>query len=375
MKKFVFFLVVAAIIGGGYYVLFYQSPDEKHFAAALKAARQGNVEAQMQTAYAYENGQGVPTDGKQALYWFRQAALSGDSEALWKCAEIYTQGKFDVPDLEEAAPFLLLAAKQGSVPAQHELSRFYAQGLGGLPRHAGESLYWQFMAAKMGDDTSRQSLHQAQEKNPLLYTQLENFLDDLKKAQENDSDARLRVGQAYLNGVPVLQNPEESERYLTLAWQENKNPQAGLLLAQNYQSGKILPADESKANALWNELVSQSYAPAQYALGEMAYQADPPKYEDAFAWFSNAASGGYAPAQYMTGFMLMQGQGTALSVPLAVTFFRNAAEQNYLSAQYVLGQIYWKGLGVPADKKAGRTWLEKAAANGSDAAQKLLQSN
>lgn len=374
MKKFFFLLVIVLALSGGYYVLFYQSPDEKHFTAALKAARQGNVEAQVQTAYAYEEGKGVTADGQQALHWFRQAALSGDSEALWKCAEIYIQGKLVTSDLEEAVPFLLLAAKQGSVPAQRELSRFYAQGLGGLPKHEGESLYWQFMAAKMGDDTLRQTLQQAQEKNPLLYTQLETFLNDLKKAQEGDTEARLRVGQAYLNGTPVLQNPEESERYLTLVWQENKDPQAGLLLAQNYQSGKILSADESKANAIWNELVSMSYAPAQYALGEMAYQADPPKYEDAFAWFSNAAAGGYAPAQYMTGFMLMQGQGTTSSVPLAITFFRNAAEQNYLSAQYVLGQIYWKGLGVPADKQAGRAWLEKAAANGSEAAQALLTS-
>lgn len=56
----------------------------------------------------------------------------------------------------------------------------------------------------------------------------------------------------------------------------------------------------------------------------------------------------------MTGFMLMQGQGTNLSVPLAVKFFRDAAEQNYVAAQYVLGQIYWKGLGVPADKKPAK---------------------
>ena len=77
----------------------------------------------------------------------------------------------------------------------------------------------------------------------------------------------------------------------------------------------------------------------------------------------------------MTGFMLMQGQGTKKSIPLAITFFREAAEQNYPSAQYVLGQIYFKGLGVPADKKAGRKWLELAAQNGNAAAQELLNNN
>ena len=375
MKKFFLLLVVALALGGGYYALVYQTPQEKHFAAALQAARQGNIEAQVQTAYAYANGEGVTADGKQALYWFRQAALSGDSEALWKCAESYIQGKLVAQDLEEAVPFLLLAANQGSVPAQRELVRFYAQGLGGLPVHEGESLYWQFMAAKMGDESARRDLHSLKETQPQLYEQMEQFLSDLKSAQEGDGPARVRVGKAYLTGETVLANAEKSEQYLTSAWQENKDPQAGLLLAQNYQSGAVFPADETKANTLWSELAGQAYAPAQYALGEMAYQANPPKYEDAFAWFSNAASGGYAPAQYMTGFMLMQGEGTAKSVPLAITFFRNAAEQNYVSAQYVLGQIYYKGLGVPADKKAGRTWLEKAAANGSEAAQALLETN
>ena len=74
----------------------------------------------------------------------------------------------------------------------------------------------------------------------------------------------------------------------------------------------------------------------------------------------------------MTGFMLMQGQGTNLSVPLAVKFFRDAAEQNHVAAQYVLGQVYWKGLGVPADKKAGGEWLKRAADNGNESAKALL---
>ncbi len=372
MKKFlllIFFLAVGIMLYG---VLFYQTPQEKQFATILSAAKAGNLEAQVQAGYAYAEGKGVKQDGKQALFWYRKAALEGDTEALWKCAESYIYGKGTTPDLEEASAFLLLAAKQGSVLAQKELSRFYAEGLGGLPKHAGESLYWQFIAAKLGDATAKQNLISAQNDQPELYEQVSQFLTDLKQAQEGDGPARLRVGQAYLTGAPVLKNTEEAERWLTLAWQENKLPQAGLILAKNYQAGGVLPPDAAKATALWNELAAQAYPPAQYALGEQAYQQDPPNYTDAFAWFSNAAAGGLAAGQYMTGFMLMQGQGTPVSVPLAITFFRNAAEQNYAAAQYVLGQIYWKGLGVPADKQVGKQWLEKAASNGNTAAQALL---
>lgn len=372
MKKFlllIFFLAVGIMLYG---VLFYQTPEEKQFATILSAAKAGNLEAQVQAGYAYAEGKGIAPDEKQALAWFRKAALEGDTEALWKCAESYIYGKGTKPDLEESSAFLLLAAKQGSVLAQKELSRFYADGLGGLTKHDGESLYWQFIAAKLGDTTAKQTLAAAQQNQPELYEQVSQFLTDLKQAQEGDGPARLRVGQAYLTGAPVLKNTEEAERWLTLAWQENKLPQAGLILAKNYQAGGDLSPDAAKATALWNELAAQAYPPAQYALGEQAYQQDPPNYTDAFAWFSNAAAGGLAAGQYMTGFMLMQGQGTPVSVPLAITFFRSAAEQDYVSAQYVLGQIYWKGLGVPADKQAGKQWLERAAANGNTAAQALL---
>ena len=111
-------------------------------------------------------------------------------------------------------------------------------------------------------------------------------------------------------------------------------------------------------------------------LSKTAETVDPvnEKYEDAFAWFSNAAVAGHPRAQYMTGFMLMQGQGTNRSVPLATEYFEKAALQEDSLAQYVLGQIFWKGLGVPADKKKGRKWLEQAASNGNPAAEAFLES-
>lgn len=370
MKKLLFLLLLLAAAGVGYWAFLYQTPDEKNFIRALNAAKQGNVAAQLQTADFYATGTGTKQDGQQAVYWYRQAALEGDPDALWKCAHAYIEGKLVPQDLEEAAPFLLLAAKQGNIPAQQELSRFYAQGLGGLTKHEGESLYWQFIAAKMGSASSAQAVKKAQQDSPQLYENVKEFLANLKFAQEGDGPARLAVGEAYLTGKPVLQNSEEAEKWLTLAWQENKLAQAGLMLAQAYQDGPL--ADAAKASRVWNELAKEAYAPAQYALGEKAYQSG--HYDDAFAWFSNAAAGGHAQGQYMTGFMLMQGQGTAVSVPLAITFFRSAAEQDNVSAQYVLGQIYWKGLGIAQDKKAGQVWLEKAALRGSKEAQALLES-
>ena len=372
MKRLVQILFLLSLFIGFYWGFIRKTPEEKQFTAVLAAAKQGNVEAQAQAGALYAQGRGTAQNGEQALYWYRQAALEGDTTALWQCAALYIQGNLVKQDLAQAVPFLLLAAKQGSLPARKELSRFYAEGLGELPQHGGESLYWQFLASQQGDEAAQQVLVDAEQNQPELYAQVQAFVTDLQEAQAGDAQARLRVGQAYLTGNPIVANAEEAEKWLQLAWKESKLPEAGLLLAQGYQTGKNFVQDETKANVLWNELVEIPYPPAQYALGEAAYKADPPEYDKAFAWFSNAAANRYAPGQYMAGFMLMQGLGAARSVPLAVTFFRSAAEQNHTAAQYVLGQIYYKGLGLPQNRKAGRMWLKKAAQNGSAAAQALL---
>lgn len=371
MKHLVKGMLFLAAAGAVYWLGFYTPPEQKHFAAVLARAQQGDVPAQIELGDLYRKGKGTPTDLAQALMWYRQSALAGDRQAQWYCAQMYQQGQGTEKDEEEAAVFLTLAAKQNHPQAQWELSQFYHQGLGSLAPHEGESLFWAVQAAAQGLPAAQERLLQAQQDQAELFARVKQFATDLQAAQGGEAQAMLAVGQAYQQGAPIERNEEEAVLWLSKAWQEHQIDQAGLALAQLYQTGDVVK-DTQKANALWQQLADKSYPPAQYALGELAYQAQPPQYEDAYAWFSNAAAGGYAPGQYMTGFMLLQGQGTARSVPLAIRFFRSSAEQNYPAAQYVLGQMYWKGLGFPVNKKEGRYWLEKAAGQGNTAAEELL---
>ncbi len=50
-------------------------------AAALyrKAAEQGHADAQYHLAVSYDDGEGVPQDFKQAVYWYTQAAARVDA--------------------------------------------------------------------------------------------------------------------------------------------------------------------------------------------------------------------------------------------------------------------------------------------------------
>lgn len=373
MKTVLKLLLFAAAFCGIYWFVLYKTPEERHFARELSLAQNGDMQAAVRTADLLKRGEGVKQNGAEAAEWYRQAAAAGDASAAYELAELYLTGDTLPRDDEEAFLYLQLAAQADEPRAQRELARFYEEGRGGVPAHAGEALLWRFLAAQNGDASSAAALASAHAEQPELYEQVKEMEEDLAAARAGDGEARLRAGRAYRSGGPVLTNNEEAARLLTLAWEENRLPQAAYELSEMYRIGAGVEQNPVKADDLLAQAAQQKYPAAQYALGETAYKADPPNYQDAFAWFSNAAAGGYSQAQYMTGFMLMQGQGTERSVPLAVKFFRDAAEQDSVSAQYVLGQIYMKGLGVAADKKAGAAWLERAAQNGSRDARALLE--
>ncbi|ENU27824.1 tetratricopeptide repeat protein [Acinetobacter modestus] len=54
---------------------------EKAFEWYSKAANQGNAQAQYNLGSLYQNGQGVEKDDKKAFEWYRKAASNGHSQA------------------------------------------------------------------------------------------------------------------------------------------------------------------------------------------------------------------------------------------------------------------------------------------------------
>lgn len=372
MKNFLKIAVALLVAAGIYAFVFYKTPQQRTFAKTLTQAQAGDVPSAVKTGDFYAQGLGVEPNGAQSAEWYRKAAAQGDTGAAWKLAQLYIQGTLVKQDYEEALPYLQLSAQAGNVAAQTELARFYSEGLGGLSASKGDSILWNLKASAMGSQEAQEALRAQREADPDFYDVVNRFSATLLLAAQGNTQAQLSAGEGYRMGYPVTKNDEEALRYFTLAWQEGQLPAAAFELSEMYQKGEGTEKDENKALELLGAAAQAKNPSAQYALGERAYKAEPANYQDAFAWFSNAAEGGLAQAQYMTGFMLMQGQGTERSVPLAIEFFKKAANQNDTAAQYVLGQIYWKGLGVPKDKKEGRAWLEKASAGGNLAARELL---
>jgi uncharacterized protein len=64
-----------------------------NFKETRKAAEQGGSEAQFNLGQAYNNGEGVPQDYKEAIKWFRKAAEQGDARAQFALGYAYNKGE------------------------------------------------------------------------------------------------------------------------------------------------------------------------------------------------------------------------------------------------------------------------------------------
>jgi TPR repeat protein len=95
----------------------------------------------------------------------------------------------------------------------------------------------------------------------------------------------------------------------------------------------------------------------------------------AFTWFWRAAEQGDAEGQYQLAHMYIYGFGIPEGEPdpegKAVEWFARAADQGHAEAQFNLGLLLLAGSGVERDEATGLRWIETAAANGSEGAQRF----
>jgi uncharacterized protein len=127
----------------------------------LPLATAGNSLAQYRLGMMYYNGQGVPEDEKQALYWWKKAAAQGYVEAMFQLGSAYLFGsntaKF-VPDPDrEAAIWYFQAASAGHAEAQYHLGLLFLAGKGVFENHQ-EAARWMKKAAAQGHPEAKKAL-------------------------------------------------------------------------------------------------------------------------------------------------------------------------------------------------------------------------
>ncbi|HUL07275.1 MAG TPA: tetratricopeptide repeat protein [Candidatus Acidoferrum sp.] len=103
---------------------------DRSAAACRRLAEQGKAWAQYNLGVAYEDGEGVKQDYKEALKWYRKAADQGHARAQNRLGWMYHDGKGVPQDDKQAVTWYRKAADQGYARAQNSLGWMYANGRG-----------------------------------------------------------------------------------------------------------------------------------------------------------------------------------------------------------------------------------------------------
>lgn len=117
----------------------------------LRAAEQGNEEAQNNLGNAYRFGRGIGKDDAEAARWFRKAAEQGHADAQDVLGSSYALGRGVPKDEAEAVRWFRKAAEQGVVVSQYNLGVMYSSGMG-VAKDVSEPCFWLYLGASASDN-------------------------------------------------------------------------------------------------------------------------------------------------------------------------------------------------------------------------------
>ena len=344
------------------------------YATALREfrplAEQGVAAAQFNLGLMYDNGDGVPEDARQAVFWYRKAAEQGIAAAQFNLGLMYANGEGVPEDARQAVFWYRKTAEQGDAAAQVNLGLMYANG-DGVPDDARQAVFWYRKAAGQGNTAAQFNLG-------LMYANGEGVPEDArqavfwyrKAAEQGNTAAQFNLGLMYANGAGVPEDDRQAVFWYRKAAEQGL-AEAQLNLGNRYAKGEGVPEDDIQAVYWYRQAAEQGHAKAQYNLGVMYANGEgvPEDARQAVFWYRKAAGQGDTKAQGVLGFMYANGRGVPEDDRQAVFWWRKAAEQGDADAQLRLGVMYATGEGVPEDDVQAYAWINLAAAQGDEEAE------
>jgi TPR repeat protein len=109
--------VAPALIAQNNVTLANQDETSGYVESILKAAEQGDADAQYSLGQMFLTGNGVTQDAGQAAYWLRKAAEQGAVIAQYKLGEMYMEGNGVTQDVEQATYWFRRAASAQTAQA------------------------------------------------------------------------------------------------------------------------------------------------------------------------------------------------------------------------------------------------------------------
>jgi TPR repeat protein len=183
----------------------------------------------------------------------------------------------------------------------------------------------------------------------------------LKAAQAGDSQAKHKLGRAYLEGSGVPADYAKAVDWLVKA-AEDGNSTAMLNLATMYGMEK----DYDKAFQWYSNAAEAGESRAMFSLGLLHHDGIgvTKDYVKAVYWYRKAADAGDGRAMSMLALAYYNGKGVTKDHAEAAQWYVRAAEAGDGEAMYNLGVMYYNGEGVAKDDAKAIDLFTKAASKG-----------
>lgn len=92
----------------------------------LKAAKQGNVHAQMRVSPLYFAGMGTEANPKKGFNWAMRAYNNRNKRSIPLIAESYLNGEGTAQDYKQAFKWFLMAANDGNIGSAYHVGILYS---------------------------------------------------------------------------------------------------------------------------------------------------------------------------------------------------------------------------------------------------------
>jgi TPR repeat protein len=333
--------------------------NRNSFQKLVSAAREGDVESQLQLGSAYILGTGVVADHTLAAAWYEKAADQGDATAQCRLGSFYYHGIGVIRDFKEAKRYLRLAAEQGLGEAQTALGDLLLSGKVQVCKADAHRWYEKAIEQKFAPAMFRmwypyfKGKGVARDKKKGLALFLAAVDQNYPPAARIQSE-KLSVPQ----GKDGVSDAAEAARLHAVAeqyesswpWFELDRPPVAArpVIYQNPEAEKLIRKAAADGDPAALEFIEGSRQPQE---GNAPSPAD--------VWYE--ARKGDTEAQYKLAVMFRLGLGLRRNAAKAVKWFAKAAESGHVESQYALAQILLSGEGVRPNIDAGTKWCRMAS--------------
>ena len=191
--------------------------NEEEYEVLLKAAKNGDAEAQCKIGMCCFKETEWETDYEEALKWFMKAAEQNYPKAQDAIGTLYALGKGIEMDVNEAIKWYKKAADQGFLESQYTLGLIYQNGQG-VERNNNEAFNWFKKAADQGSPKSQTMVGILYLGGLGVKKDIKEGIKWLKKAAEQGyDDAQYHLGEEYYYGENAPKDIMEARKWLRKA--------------------------------------------------------------------------------------------------------------------------------------------------------------